>query len=48
MPGDPDSGSKVWETPDREIAQPGENRGKVTAHRDLQLTAAFRRKAMQR
>ena len=26
---DPQSGSKVWEAPDREIGKPGENRGKV-------------------
>ena len=38
---DPHSGSKVWEAPDREIGKPGENRGKVIAHRDLQPTAAF-------
>jgi len=41
MPCDPHSGSKVWKTPDREIGKPGENRGKVIAHRDLQPTAAF-------
>jgi hypothetical protein len=41
MPGDPHSGSKVWKAPDREIGKPGENRGKVIAHRDLQPTAAF-------
>jgi len=41
MPGDPHSGSKVWEAPDWEIGKPGENRGKVIAHRDLQPTAAF-------
>ncbi len=41
MSGDPPSGSKVWEAPDREIGKPGENRGKVIAHRDLQPTAAF-------
>src|ERR1035441_8457089 len=29
------------EAPDREIGKPGENRGKVIAHRDLQPTAAF-------
>ena len=41
MPGDPHSGSKVWKAPNREISEPGENRGKVIAHRDLQPTAAF-------
>ncbi len=41
MPGDPHSGSKVWKAPDREIGKPGENGGKVIAHRDLQPTAAF-------
>jgi hypothetical protein len=41
MTGDPHSGSKVWKAPDREIGKPGENRGKVIAHRDLQPTAAF-------
>jgi hypothetical protein len=41
MPSDPHSGSKVWKAPDREIGEPGENRGKVIAHRDLQPTAAF-------
>src|ERR1700686_4049195 len=39
--GDPHSGSKVWKAPDREIGKPGEDRGKVIAHRDLQPTAAF-------
>src|SRR5208283_4115542 len=34
--GDPHSGSKVWKAPDREISEPGENRGQVIAHRDLQ------------
>jgi hypothetical protein len=38
MPGDRHSGSKVWKAPDREISEPRENRGKVIAHRDLQLT----------
>src|SRR5437773_9224508 len=37
MPGDPHCGSKVWEAPDREIAKPGDNCGKVVAHRDLSL-----------
>ena len=41
MPGDPHSGSKVWEAPDREIGKPGENRGKVIAQRELQPAAAF-------
>jgi hypothetical protein len=41
MPGDPHSGSKVWKAPDREIGEPGENRGKVIAHRDFQPAAAF-------
>ena len=35
------AGSKVWKAPDREIGKPGENRGKVIAHWDLQPTAAF-------
>jgi hypothetical protein len=35
MPGDPHSGSKVWKAPDREIGKPGENRGKVIAHREF-------------
>jgi hypothetical protein len=41
MLGDPRSGSKTWKAPDREIGKPGENRGKVIAHRDLQPTAVF-------
>ena len=41
MPGDPHSGSKVWEAPDREIGKPGENRGQIVAHRDFQPAAAF-------
>jgi hypothetical protein len=41
MPGDPRSGSKVWEAPDREIGKPGENSGKVVAHRNFQPAAAF-------
>ena len=40
MLGDPHSGSKIWKAPDREICKPGENRGKVMAHWDLQPTAA--------
>ncbi len=41
MLGDPRSGSKVRDPLDRQISKPGENRGKVIAHRDLQPTAAF-------
>jgi len=41
MPGGPDSGSKVWKAPDREIGKSGENSGKVIAHLNLQPTAAF-------
>src|SRR6266568_1615808 len=41
MPGGPHSGSEIWEAPDRETGKPGENRGKVIAHRDSQPTAAF-------
>jgi hypothetical protein len=41
MQGDPHSGSKVWKAPNREIGEPGENRGKAIAHRDVQPTAAF-------
>src|ERR1700730_12357659 len=41
MLGETHSGSKVWKAPDRKIGKPGENRGKVSAHRDLQPTAAF-------
>jgi hypothetical protein len=40
MPGDPRSGRKVEEAPNREIGKPGENRGKVIAHRDSQPSAA--------
>jgi hypothetical protein len=29
MPGNPQSGSKVWKAPDREIGKPEENRGKI-------------------
>ena len=36
MPGDPHSGSKVWEAPDRQIGKSGKNRGKVVAHRNFQ------------
>ena len=41
MLGSPYSGSKDWKAADREIGKPGENRGEVIAHRDLQPTAAF-------
>ena len=41
MLGDPRGGSKAWEAPDWEIGKPGENRGEVIAHRDLQPSAAF-------
>ena len=41
MSGDPDSGSKIWKAPDREISEPRENRGKVIAHWDFQPAAAF-------
>ncbi len=41
MPSDPHSRSNVWKAPDREIGKPGENRGKVSAHRDFQATATF-------
>jgi len=34
-------GVSSGKAPDREIGKPGENRGKVIAHRDLQPTAAF-------
>jgi hypothetical protein len=49
MPGDPHGGSKVWKAADREIGKPGENRGKVIAHRDLEPAAAFhdREKSLQ-
>ncbi len=48
MPGDPHSGSKIWKAADREISKPGENRGKVIAHRDLQPTAAFHEREYRR
>ena len=35
MPGDPHSWSKVWKAPNREIGKPGQNRGKIIAHRDF-------------
>jgi len=41
MLGDPRSGSKVWETSDREICKPGEDRGQIVAHREFQPAAAF-------
>jgi len=41
MPADPHSGSKVCKATDPEVGKPGEDRGKVMAHRDLQPTAAF-------
>src|SRR5208283_869238 len=34
-------GSKLWETPDREIGKPGENRGQVIAHREFQPATAL-------
>jgi hypothetical protein len=37
MLDDPHSGSKVWEAPDWVIGKPGENRGKVIAHRDFSI-----------
>jgi hypothetical protein len=49
MPGvDPHSGSKVWKAADREVVKPGENRGKVIAHRDSQPTAAFHNRENRR
>jgi len=36
MPGDPHSGRKIWEAPDREIGKPGENR-QIVAHSDFTL-----------
>jgi hypothetical protein len=33
MPGDPRSGSKIWEASDREIAKLRENLGEIVAHR---------------
>jgi len=41
MLGDPRSRSKVWETLDREIGKPGENRGELVAHWEFQPAAAF-------
>src|SRR5580693_8446195 len=48
MPGDPHSGSKVWKALDREIGKPGENRGKVIAHREFQPAAAFHHRENRR
>jgi hypothetical protein len=39
--GDPRSGGKVWEALDREIGKPGENRGQLVAHGELQPATAF-------
>ena len=41
MPGNPHSGSNVWEAPDREIGKSGENHGEIIAHREFQPSAAF-------
>jgi len=41
MPGDPRSWSEFRKAPDLEIGKPGENRGKIVAHRDFQPAAAF-------
>ena len=41
MPGDPHSGSKVWEALDRAISESGENRGQIAVHREFQPAAAF-------
>jgi hypothetical protein len=41
MLGDPRSGSKVWEVPDREIGKPGENLDQIVAHWEFQPSAAF-------
>ena len=41
MLDEPRRGSNVWEAPGREIGKPGENRGKVIAHQNVQPTAAF-------
>ena len=43
MSGDPRSGSKVRETLDREIGEPGENSEKAVSHRDFQPVARFPR-----
>src|SRR5580700_3983409 len=40
--GNPRSGSKVWEAPDREVGKSGENRGQIVAHPKFQPAAAFR------
>ena len=39
--GDPRSGSKVWEAPEREIGKSGENRGQIVAHWEFQPSTAF-------
>ena len=41
MPGEPHSGSNIWEALDREIGKPGENRGQIVAHGKFQPAAAF-------
>jgi len=41
MPGNPHGGSKVRDPLDWEVTEPGENRGKVIAHRNSYPTAAF-------
>jgi hypothetical protein len=41
MQGDPCSWSEVWEALDREIGEPGKNRGEIVAHREFQPSAAF-------
>jgi hypothetical protein len=41
MPGDPRSGSKVWEALDWEIGKPREDRGQIVAHWEFQPAAAF-------
>jgi hypothetical protein len=41
MPGEPCSGSNVWEALDRTISESGENRGQIVAHWEFQPAAAF-------
>jgi hypothetical protein len=41
MPGDPRSGSKLWEALDWEIGKPREDRGQIVAHWEFQPAAAF-------
>src|ERR1039458_8105232 len=41
MLGDPRSGSKLCEALDREIGKPGENRGQIVAHWEVQPAAAL-------